>query len=308
MAVEIQKQIYLISGFNKAYLKKSEPYMKTMNENSNVNNVIVTLDFDVDGFYKNKYDSIRFVKVHSSQIKSRNPNTCMQHGGFLAALDFVNADDIIIFTDTDINVQRSFGESELNLMRDLEDGEVLVNYNNPSEDFTLLDETGEIVPNVSSKDLVDKYPEFSKFKSFNTGVIITNYKTYQGIYERYNQYWPDFSLLFDSYVKQQLLLCYVIQKYFKVTILPYLIHSHARSQPVVKCSIKERVGYMREACQTSFKLCIGSEAVAFNHHIKDVKELTIKNLQKKLKKQIRTTVLISLFWVLMIVIILFNKR
>ena len=308
MAVETQKQIYLISGFNKAYLEKSEPYMMTMNANSNVNNVIVTLDFDVDDSYKNKFSSIRFVKVNSSQIKSRNPNTCMQHGGFLIALDFVNEDDILIFTDTDINVQRPFSESELNRICNLEDGEVLVNYNNPSEKFNFLDETAKIIPNIPTCDLVAKYPEFLSFKSFNTGVIITNYRTYKDVYERYNQYWPDFSLLFDSYVKQQLLLCYVFQKYFKVAILSYFIHSHARSQPVVKCSAKERVGYVREASQTGFKLCIDSEAVVFNHHVKDVKELTIKSLQKKLKKQRRANVLICLFWVLIFTVIFFIKK
>ncbi len=48
------KEIYLVAGFNKAYLKKSEPYLMTMNQNSRIKNIIVTLDFDIDESYKKK--------------------------------------------------------------------------------------------------------------------------------------------------------------------------------------------------------------------------------------------------------------
>lgn len=306
MNIQKSKDIYLVAGFNRPYLKKSEDYLASMNENSNVNNVIITLDFDIDSETEKKYGHIQFKKILSSQIQCPNPNTCMQHGGFLEALGFVNDDAVIIFTDTDIKIQRPFSEADLKMLLACEDNEVLVNFN-MSEDGVLLDETEELEPNITNKELVKKYPEFADFKSYNTGVLITNYRTYKNIYQKYNQYWPDFSLLFNSYVKQQLLLCYVIQKHFCVKVLPYTIHSQAHSSPVKKHSSSRRVGYIGEGILSGFKLCIGSDVVVFNHHIKHENELKIAGLQRRVKKLFRFSLFLSVLLLIAVLIILLNR-
>jgi len=297
------KEIYLIAGFNKAYLKKAEPYLMTMNQNSKVNNVIITLDFDIDPSYKEKFNSIQFIKILSSQIKSPNTNTCMQHGGFLEALDFVKDDAIIIFTDTDIKIQRPFNELELQMLTNCEDGEILVNFN-MSEERALLDETEILLPNIETKDLIKRYPEFSTFKSYNTGVIVANYKTYKQLYQKYNQYWPEFSPLFDAYVKQQLLLSYIIQKYFQPRILPHIIHSQAHSSPIKKYSSTKRAGYIGEEGQAGFKLCIGAEVVVFNHHVKHEAELERKILQKRIKRLCKIISFLAFLLLALVLIIL----
>jgi hypothetical protein len=297
------REIYLVAGFNKVYLEKAEPYLMTMNQNSSVNNVIVTLDFDIDPSCQKKFRSIRFVKILSSQIKSPNPNACMQHGGFLEALDFLKDDVIIIFTDTDIKIQRPFDESELQMLNSCEDGDVFVNFN-MEEDCILLNDAMTLDPNVTINELMKRYPEFSTFKSYNTGVIITSHKTYKQLYQKYNQYWPDFSPLFGAYVKQQVLLCYIIQKHFNLRVLPYTIHSQANSSPVKKYSSEKRVGYMGDDSIVGFKLCIGSEVVIFNHHVKHESELTIKNLQKRIKNLYKIVSFLAFMFLIIILIIL----
>ena len=297
-------EIYLVAGFNKAYLEKAVPYLITMNQNSNVNNVIITLDFDIDPSYKTRFGRIQFVKILSSQIKSPNQNTCMQHGGFLEALDFVKDDAILIFTDTDIKIQRPFNKLELEMLGSCGDGDVFVNFN-MEEDCALLDDAMILDPNVTAEELAGKYPELSTFKSYNTGVIIANFKTYNQLYQKYNQYWPDFSPLLEAYVKQQVLLCYLIQKYFHLKVLPYEIHSHANSSPIKKYSSK-RIGYIGEDDINGFKLGIGSEVVVFNHHVKHESELVIKSLQKQVKNLYKIIFLLALglFFLIIILIIL----
>lgn len=297
------REIYLVSGFNKAYLKKAEPYLMTMNQDSNVNNVIVTLDFDIETSYREKYRSIQFVKILSSQIRSPNQNTCMQHGGFLGALDFVKDDAVLIFTDTDIKIQRPFNESELEMLGSCGDGDVFVNFN-MEEDCTLLDDAMILEPNVTAEELVGKYPELSTFKSYNTGVIIANFKTYGQLYHKYNQHWPDFSPLLGAYVKQQVLLCYIIQKYFNFRLLPYTIHSHANSAPIKKYSNKKRIGYIGDKETVGFKLCIDSGVVVFNHHVKHDSGLTIKSLQKKINNLYKIFFFVTLIFLIIILIIL----
>jgi hypothetical protein len=281
MTIE-KPDIYLIAGFNKAYLQKSMTYLETMNCFSSVNNIVITLDFDIASTLREKLNNIKFIRINSGQIQSPNPNTCMQHGAFLEVVDFINDDSIIIFTDTDITIQRPFNESELQLLRDCKDGDVFVNLN-MSEEQTLLKDTEISPPNIDVSELTKKYPEIATFKSYNTGVICANCRTYKRIYQQYNQYWPAFSPLFDGHVKQQFLLTYIIQKHFHLRLLPYVIHSQAHSIPVDKYSDKRRrPGYMGETEPTAFKLCIDSEVVVFNHHIKHESVLKINHLQKKI--------------------------
>jgi hypothetical protein len=292
--------IYLTAGFNQGYLQKSITYLETMNRYSNINNIIITLDFDIAPDLKEKLNKIKFIRISSEQVKSPNPNACMQHGGFLEVMDFINDDSIIIFTDTDIVIQRPFNESELNLLRDCKDDDIFVNLN-MSEEQTLLKDTEISPPNVEISELTKRYPEITTFKSYNTGVICANFRTYKQLYEKYNQYWPAFSPLFDAYIKQQYLLSYIIQKHFNLRILPYTIHAQANSSPVKEYSNPERIGYIGEEGEVGFKLCIGTEAVVFNHHIKHEDELKIKDLHKKIKRQYE---IISFLIILVIAILI----
>lgn len=288
-------KIYLAGATDENYLQKSMDYLRTMNENSNVNNVFFTLDFDISEDIKKRFSSIKFVRISSDIIKSPNSNNCIQHGGFLEALDFVSEDSIVIFTDTDVKVQRGFSESELSMLENCEDGQVLVNYN-VSEDRTLLEDCKEIQPNLSEEEILKLYPEIESYKCFNTGVIAAKHKTYRNLYERYNQYWPDFKDVFVAYVKQQWLLTYLIQKEFQAYILPYTFHCHDRSPVFVDNKLRQDlVGY---------KFCIEGDVVVFNHHIRHPSHYKINNLKKKIRFLYKILIAIALVSITLILMIL----
>jgi hypothetical protein len=295
--------IYLIAGFNEGYLRKSMTYLETMNRYSNVNNIIVTLDFDIVSELRERLNKIKFVRINYEQVKSPNSNKCMQHGAFLEVLDFIGSESIIIFTDTDITIQRPFTEPQLQLLRSCQDGDVFVNLN-MSEEQTLLEDIKLWPANIATNELIKKYPEFPEFRSYNTGVICTKHKTYKQLYQKYNQYWSDFSHLFDAYVKQQMLLSYLIQKYFHLRSLPYIIHSQAYSLPIKKCSNKKRIGYIGEKEAAGFKLCIDFEVVVFNHHIKHESVLIINQLQKKTKRLYKIISFLIVVIIVLLVIVL----
>jgi hypothetical protein len=297
-----KSDIYLIAGFNEGYLQKSMAYLETMNRYSNVNNIIVTLDFDIASEWKEKLNNIKFVRINSEQIKSPNPNKCMQHGAFLEVLDFISEDSIIIFTDTDIAIQRPFNESELQLLKSCQDKDVFVNAN-ISEDQTLLMEAEGLSLNTDISELEKKYPEISEFRGYNTGVFCTNCKTYKQIYQTYNQYWPAFEPLIDTPVKQQFLLSYIIQKHFRHKPLPYVIHANACSLPIRECSTK-KIGYLGEVGYSGFKLCIGSDVVVFNHHMRHESVLKINHLRKKIRGLYKIIALLILLVIVLLVIIL----
>ena len=83
-------------------------------------------------------------------------------------------------------------------------------------------------------------------------------------------------------------------------MLPYTIHSQANSSPIKKYSSKKRIGYIGDDKAVGFKLCIGDEVVAFNHHVKHENELAIKDLKKKIRS--RNNILIFLLVLLIVAV------
>jgi len=269
-----KKGIYLAAGFNESYTKKSQQYLETMNQNSNVSNIIFTLDFDISWQYRQKFDNIIFRKISSTQIKSPNPNCCMQHGAFLEAMEDFGDDLTIVFTDTDIVVQRPFSDEELAMLKEFRDGDVGVNYNKTRE-YCLLEEVPLLRPNVTEEQLLSRYPRASELTVFNTGVIVATCRTYKKLYESYNRHWESFKDVFSHHAKQQWLLSYLIQTEFQPKILSYTIHCHGCRHPW-QLRVDEHLG--------GHKFCIGSQIVLFKHKIKHESARQIKAQKRVIKR------------------------
>ena len=281
-----EQEIYLVTGTNEPFWEEAEKYVKTINANSNVQNVLVTLDFDVNEGEREKYKEVKFVRLNSQLVESPNPNYCLQHGAFLQVLDFVSEEDIIIFTDADIKLQRPFNENEINFFRSITLGEIGVNFNRTDSDL-LIEEAERLKPSLPIGEIEKKYSEISSFLTYNTGVIVTKYKTYAQLYDLYNKYWPEFEGLFVSNAKQQWLLSYLINKYFKPIIIPDLIHTHGK-YPVD----------MRIKKDSEYKFVIANELVALNHNIQHPAEYQVNRLNKRirsLQKRIKNISIILVF-------------
>lgn len=271
-----KNEIYLVTGLNESYLSKADKYIESMNQNSNVRNIVITLDFEIPKNYQERYSRVRFVKLSSADVKSQNPNSCMQHGGFLSALNFVDPSDIVIYTDADIKVQRAFSNSELDTLCSFCHGDVGVGYNKDENDL-LTDEAQNLKPKISLEELNKHYPGIYRLKTFNTGVIVATKKTYERLYELYNEHWESFSKMFNHYAKQQWLLSYLIQKHFSVKILSNLVHTHGHYP--VELRVKRGAGY---------KFCIFSDIVVLNHAIPDEADVVTRELIRKLTRKVRS--------------------
>ena len=269
------KEIYLITGINESFLPSARAYIGTMHRNSNVRNVVITLDFEAPKVYREKYSSVKFIEISSAQVKSPNLNLCMQHGGFLAALNFVGESDIIIYTDADIKMQRSFSDAELEMLSSFDDDDIGVGYNESKDDF-LSKEAERLKPTISIEALEVKYPGIFELPTYNTGVLVANYSTYSRLYRIYNQHWEDVKGTFEKAAKQQWLLSYLINRHFQPRILPEIIHTHG------KYPVERRV-----KCEAGYKFHIGSELVVFNHTIWHESEALALELTKKVKRQNR---------------------
>ena len=288
-----EKGIYIVTGTNEPFWPQAENYIKTINANSNLSNILVTLDFDVSQKDQEKYNTVQFVRLNSEQVKSPNPNNCLQHGAFLSVLNFLSDEDIIIFTDADIKLQRPFREDEISFFRNIKENEIGVNYNRSDSDF-LIEEAERLKPTLYIDEIEKKYPEISSYLTYNTGVIVTKYKTYLPLYDLYNRYWPEFENIFVSNAKQQWLLSYLIKKYFTPVIIPDLIHTHGK-YPVT----------MRVKKESEYKFLIDNELVALNHSIEHPAEYQVNRLNKKIRSLQKRIKNISIILIITAVLLIF---
>jgi hypothetical protein len=284
--------IYLISGINRAYLTRAEPFIRSMLPSSHISNIIITLDFSVDTSFKQQYGHIRFVELDSKHVQAKSSISCLQHGGFLAALDWVNDDDVIIFTDADIDIQRTMSPDELLFFRELADNEIAAGYN-ASSSQTLKDEASALIPLKKSEVIESLFPGFATLKTYNTGVVAAKKKVYQALYEHYVHAWDKVDRLFTHYAKQQWLLSYLIQSHFEVKLIPNSIHTHAHYPVTLR---------IEEPC--GFKFCIRDQPVLFAHAFHPVlddaslipQDLTITpndlNLSRKYRRWKRSAILL----------------
>ena len=167
-------------------------------------------------------------------------NTCLQHGEFLKSkglFDNTNDDDVIFFTDGDIEIQRSLSEEEITQFKNFKDNDVYVGYNAHPND-TLFDESRRLGVTGYHSHLLDY--ELNKIKVYNTGVLAMNKKTWLKVMREFIDLYPEVNKTFSHYAKQQWLLSFLFgTRDYKVQEMPYEIHNHKHYESPIGTSQDE---------------------------------------------------------------------
>ena len=252
----MNKKLILATAITENFYEKTVPYLKSIQLFSNFNeNVLICLNF-----FKNSVNKIKFITLDENLIVNKNPNHCIQHGEFLKCDYFknYNDDDILCFTDSDVLMQRPLHDEEINLFSNLNDDEILVQYNKSK--FGSLEEEYWLLSPKSSVDGLEKILETSLKDNlcYNTGIMICNVKTWKKIQQKYSEYFPKIQNLFDHYAKQQWILSFIINKYLNVKFLTYSQHCHYHHGRVPNSNFKSNTLYFND------------EKVLFNHYCMDI--------------------------------------
>ena len=129
-------KLILATGADVNYYQRPvfQKYINSIIQNSDFDkNFIVLLDgeVEVDSFY-----NIEVTSVKSSDISCLTSINCLQHGEFTKS-DKINSledEDVILFSDGDMIIQRNLTLSEKNFLLNLKDNEVFVGYNSYAYD------------------------------------------------------------------------------------------------------------------------------------------------------------------------------
>lgn len=218
-------KVVLATGSDYKYLNKIQPYLNSLEINSNFDDTILVYIGEENFDIKNK--NISIAKIPKSSIKALNINNCIQHGEFIYSsyFDELKDSDIIFYTDGDMFLQRKITHDEKKIYSNFKDGDVYIGYNASPTD-SLKDESQRI----GFKGVI--FNEFNfdwnSIKIYNTGLIAMNKKTWKKLTEDYIKLYPLIDKMFSHYAKQQWLISFLIgtDKYFNIIEMGYEIHNH----------------------------------------------------------------------------------
>lgn len=211
----------IITAANERYFGPITPYLNSLSVHSQVPATLVCV-----GDRQLEYADIQSVQL-SRNLNSGAPRETEspQHGAWLQVVQG-SADEVCIFTDGDIIMQRPFNYDELNYLSDLDGNTVACGYNSgPGE--TLTDEARRLYPHVGMDALARVFGKVDTIPCYNIGVIAARRSVFQRIYHEYMSWWELVSDAFGHAARQQWLVCWVMHELgLNVDITPYSLHAN----------------------------------------------------------------------------------
>lgn len=216
--------IYIITGSNARYMEKMRPYLETLQRNTgDVNVVVCCVDCEGPGM-----GGINQVGVPRSALVGSPPETeSLQHGAWV---DYAGAgdDDVVIWTDGDLFMQRPFSERELADLEAWSAGTFGVSFNIGPQETLLHEALFKLNPKIGAGAFLDKWgDETLEYPCFNVGVMVGRVSDYRKLHALYMAEWESISGDLAHAARQQWLISYIICKHFEPRILPYTFHMHA---------------------------------------------------------------------------------
>jgi hypothetical protein len=250
-------RIVLATGTNADFVERIIPYLESLEMHAEgLEPYVVCVDCDINWRTGRRFERVLARHLGSEDAYGHPGNWCLQHGAFLKAIPG-NKDDVILFTDGDVVLQRFPSIEELEWLRDWDDGLVGVSYNAGPDD-TLRTESCRLSPVRASADALDQLlKEHGELQVWNTGVIVARRRTYEDLREKYLALWPELGRLFQHYARQQWLISLILgTDRIRPSVLPYTIHLHG-------CYELPKGARLEESGVATFK----SKAVLFKHNV-----------------------------------------
>ena len=214
--------LILATAADKNYMDRIAPYLGTIQEHGHGfdRRAFVTVGCQVD--MPPELADIEAIPLPMAQVRGDTSIHCVQQGCFLEVLGATD-DDVIIFTDGDVRLQRPLSEAELAWMSALPTDTIAVGWNAGPDD-TLAHEAQRLSLAPEGREL---YAAYLARRIYNFGVAITRAGTYKKLYARYLELWPAYQPHTTHYAATQFLLCVAVyQLGLRIWELPVSVHAH----------------------------------------------------------------------------------
>lgn len=213
--------VRIVTGCNERYYRKMGRWLDSLENRCNVPFTLVKVRWEAPSGRNGPETSI------SREQNYGAPETteCIQHGSFLKVIDGPK-DEILIYCDGDMEMQRRFTEAELSWLESFDDHTVSAGYNRPGE--SMVDELDLLLPVVDITEIRRRFPgEIDQWLMLNVGVLAMRRSAWEKVYQAYMERWELVSDTLEHQARQQWLICYVIYTLgLDVRIMPYAMHVH----------------------------------------------------------------------------------
>jgi len=211
----------IVTACNEGYYPKMAGWLDSLAERSNIAYTLVKVGWDYAcGRQINEVCLPR-------DLNNGAPSTTesVQHGSFLNVVDG-KENEILIYCDGDMVLQRAFTAEEITWIRRFGDNTVSAGPNRYRE--SMLDELELLQVLVSMDELRGRFPgEIDEWQMLNVGVLAMRRSAWEKLYRAYMERWELVSQTMGHQARQQWLICYLIYALgMDLRVMPYLMHSH----------------------------------------------------------------------------------
>lgn len=241
----------LITASNERYFPRIQAYLESLNENSQIQPVLVCVG---ERLYDHGLPCVDTVQLpRALNLGAPQETECPQHGSFLQVVDG-EPDEVLIFTDGDIILQRPFSDDEMQWSTSLPTDTVACGYNSgPNE--TLKVEAERLWPRFPMS-RIDAIFGLLDRPCYNIGVIVARRSTWERIYTEYMKHWQTVTDAMAHPARQQWLVVHTIHSLgIQVRVTPYSFHANGHYGMPPGCSYGDG------------KLYAGDDLVAFRHKL-----------------------------------------
>ena len=211
----------LVTGCNAGYLPRMMGYLACLRRYADFPVTFVGVRFTPPDVGK-----IETVTISAEQNAGAPPETeCIQHGSFLSVMDCPD-DEVIIYTDGDMVMQRPLEDDERTLL-ELGDNQVCTGYNFGAPS-TLRNDGNILGPLIGWDELEARYGEIiHTAQDWNAGWLAMNRRTWKRLHTAYIRDYPAICGVFSHMARQQWLISWEIAALgFEVKIAPWSLHAH----------------------------------------------------------------------------------
>lgn len=218
----------LVCSSTEDYLPKIRPFLQTINAFFPGDAYLICVECEPPTGYLDGLPKVQALTItHAQNDGAPEGTNSIQHGSFLRVLPDVQDDDLIIYSDGDIVLQRPFTDEEMRWLDEWQDNEVGTSWNSgPNE--KLIDEARRLQPKVNEELLINLWGQMvNREPCFNIGVTVARAKTWRRLYSAYMQDWQKACDTLGHRARQQWLVCYEMAALgLSTIILPFTFHTH----------------------------------------------------------------------------------
>lgn len=230
--------IYIGTSLDKKYFKKRIKYIKdcllSLEKNSKFFNFVVCVGFNPPKNFKSKFENIHFLHIEEKNLKTvrkdwpanRKKFICLESGEFLDLMD-IRDDDVVIFIDIDMVMQRPLSKEEQKMLENMEENEIGLYYDDiPPTNllvyYIYLEKWANWGIEKAQKIFDGNWRDMVKC---NTGCVVGKVSAWKVVRKYYIENFMNITNLFSHHSAGQWLLTWIVFKYLKFKILPHDFHN-----------------------------------------------------------------------------------